>query len=173
MAYVLNEFLGNYILLFCFNSDCDTTIRTPTARITSPGFPNNYPLDTVCVTKLRSDVLSSYHVRFLNFTLERSSECLWDSVTIYPGIPDFFIHGVYRQNAEIAKVTFFLTECRIWDVYDQIYETSFSWTETMEKKTLLVRFFFFKIEACSQSHEGGNIPRLITFKQRSDWLGAL
>ena len=72
-------------LMLSFNPDCNATIKTPSARITSPGFPREYPHDTVCVTKLRSDVISSYLVRFVNFTLEDSENCTYDSVRIYPG----------------------------------------------------------------------------------------
>ena len=83
-------FLKRYIF-FYFNSDCDKTIRTPSARITSPGFPGHYPNDVECVTRLRSDVISTLLVRFLSFTLEGGYDCDSDSVKIYPGIADFHL----------------------------------------------------------------------------------
>ncbi|GFO16047.1 tolloid-like protein 1, partial [Plakobranchus ocellatus] len=63
---------------------CNTTIRVASARITSPGFPDEYPHDAVCVTQLRSDVIMSFLIRFLNFTLEKSENCTYDSLSIYP-----------------------------------------------------------------------------------------
>ncbi|RUS87429.1 hypothetical protein EGW08_004804 [Elysia chlorotica] len=63
---------------------CNRTVSKASATITSPGFPREYPHDTVCVTKLRSEVISSYMVRFINFTIEESENCSYDSVRIYP-----------------------------------------------------------------------------------------
>ena len=64
-------------------------ISTPGGRITSLGFPDSYPHDTMCITRLRSDVKSTYLVRFLNFTLEESVDCVWDYVKIYSGTSPF------------------------------------------------------------------------------------
>ncbi|GFO15509.1 coagulation factor x [Plakobranchus ocellatus] len=66
---------------------CNTTIRVASARITSPGFPDEYPHDAVCVTQLRSDVIMSFLIRFLNFTLEKSENCTYDSLSIYQVTP--------------------------------------------------------------------------------------
>ncbi|KAK3779724.1 hypothetical protein RRG08_013679 [Elysia crispata] len=67
-----------------FLKQCNTTVSLSSGKITSPGFPREYPHDTVCVTKLRSDVISAITVRFINFTIEESENCSYDSVRIYP-----------------------------------------------------------------------------------------
>lgn len=85
-------------------TNCNITVTSPSMTITSPGFPREYPHDTVCVTKLRSDVISSFLLRFVNFTLEESEDCSYDSVQIYPVAPAASATGS-SQPSNPADVT--------------------------------------------------------------------
>ena len=70
--------------MLSFFPDCNRIIRAPSATITSPRYPKNYVPNIECLTKLRSDIISTYFIRFVYFRLEANH----DSVKIYTGISD-------------------------------------------------------------------------------------
>ncbi|XP_005090873.3 uncharacterized protein LOC101859905 [Aplysia californica] len=64
-------------------SGCNGTILSAVSNISSPNFPLNYPHNSYCVTRLRSDVHSTFFIHFLNFHIEEAEDCSYDSLTIF------------------------------------------------------------------------------------------
>ncbi|BFZ10462.1 hypothetical protein BsWGS_13501 [Bradybaena similaris] len=62
---------------------CNRTIVDTVSNISTPNFPREYPLDITCVTKLRSDVNSTFLITFANFSIEEDENCGYDSLSIY------------------------------------------------------------------------------------------
>uniref|UniRef100_A0A0B7AT12 Uncharacterized protein n=1 Tax=Arion vulgaris TaxID=1028688 RepID=A0A0B7AT12_9EUPU len=66
-----------------YKKGCNITITATSSNISSPDFPLHYPYDITCVTKLRSDVNSTFLIRFSNFSIEEDENCDYDSLSIY------------------------------------------------------------------------------------------
>ncbi|CAG5136797.1 unnamed protein product, partial [Candidula unifasciata] len=62
---------------------CNRTIMDTTSNISTPNFPGKYPYDIICVTKLRSEVNSTFLISFSNFSVEEDENCGYDSLSIY------------------------------------------------------------------------------------------
>ncbi|XP_055881580.1 uncharacterized protein LOC106071829 isoform X2 [Biomphalaria glabrata] len=66
-----------------FIGECNVTVAAAISNISSPSYPNLYPLNTVCITRLASQTVSSFLIKFFNFNIEEGDNCTYDSLCIY------------------------------------------------------------------------------------------
>ncbi|KAM9316697.1 scavenger receptor cysteine-rich domain-containing protein DMBT1-like [Gastrophryne carolinensis] len=68
-------------------TDCGGLLYQMYGNISSPFYPNPYPANANCTWEIH--VPMGYYVKlsFLQFSLETASNCVFDSVTIYDGLP--------------------------------------------------------------------------------------
>lgn len=54
----------------------------PTGRLSTPGFPNGYPANTVCEWTIQVDYGSSIQLTLEKFYIEKSTDCSYDAVEV-------------------------------------------------------------------------------------------
>merc|ERR1711914_5805 len=60
-----------------------TTARDGPGFIKSPGFPMPYPHDLNCTYTVQADAGNVIELDFTSFSIEKSSSCSWDHLSIY------------------------------------------------------------------------------------------
>ncbi|XP_063226608.1 cubilin [Bacillus rossius redtenbacheri] len=67
---------------------CGGHFQHPVGAFTSPNYPNHYNLSTVCEWTLTVEIGRSVELTLLDFDLEKTPSCDYDSLTIYGGPDD-------------------------------------------------------------------------------------
>lgn len=70
---------------FCVLIECGGIFSLPNGQISSPNYPKNYEADTTCEWLLLTEPAHSMTLKFMDFDIERSENCIHDSVKIYSG----------------------------------------------------------------------------------------
>ncbi|CAL1526543.1 unnamed protein product [Lymnaea stagnalis] len=65
------------------NKGCNITVTESSSNISSPGYPSSYPHNMLCVTQFRSSSVSTFLIKFHNFSIEEGDNCTYDSLSIY------------------------------------------------------------------------------------------
>ncbi|KAM4694270.1 scavenger receptor cysteine-rich domain-containing protein DMBT1-like [Discoglossus pictus] len=69
------------------NYTCGGVLTGSTGVLDSPNFPDLYPNNAFCTWEIRGLPGHQVELQFLQFSLETASDCVYDSVTIYDGLP--------------------------------------------------------------------------------------
>uniref|UniRef100_H2ZEM9 CUB domain-containing protein n=1 Tax=Ciona savignyi TaxID=51511 RepID=H2ZEM9_CIOSA len=65
-----------------FYASCNVTLQGSSGVISSPGYPSDYPKNTVCTTRIVTPTDTRVHLNFLRFFLEDSVACTSDYMSI-------------------------------------------------------------------------------------------
>jgi tolkin len=91
---------------------CGGILSTPNGTILSPSFPKEYPVLKECIWEIIAAPHSKITLNFTHFDLEgntfyQSSECEYDSVTVYSKMSEDNLkrHGVYCGAKIPALIT--------------------------------------------------------------------
>ncbi|XP_066539114.1 cubilin [Hoplias malabaricus] len=77
-------FSANYVSLNA-TTDCSAVFTTPTGVLTSPNYPENYPMSRECTYKIIVEINMQIMLNFTDFQLEGGSSCPFDYVEIRDG----------------------------------------------------------------------------------------
>ena len=67
-------------------TDCGGVLNAPSGVIKSPGYPQSYPRNKLCIWTIRvPDVNSTIKLSFHGFSLERQPNCRYDYILIRDG----------------------------------------------------------------------------------------
>ncbi|XP_017555843.2 cubilin [Pygocentrus nattereri] len=77
-------FSANYVSLNA-TTDCSAVFITPTGVLTSPNYPNHYPMSRECIYKIIVEINMQIMLNFTDFELEGGSSCPFDYVEIRDG----------------------------------------------------------------------------------------
>ncbi|CAH2250956.1 deleted in malignant brain tumors 1 -like [Pelobates cultripes] len=69
------------------NYTCGGILTNPTGLLSSPLYPGYYPNNAYCVWEIRVTPGHQLELTFLQMDLEYANNCVYDSVTIYDGLP--------------------------------------------------------------------------------------
>ncbi|XP_063297839.1 deleted in malignant brain tumors 1 protein-like [Pelobates fuscus] len=69
------------------NYTCGGLLTNPTGLLSSPLYPGYYPNNAYCVWEIRVTPGHQVELTFLQMDLEYANNCVYDSVTIYDGLP--------------------------------------------------------------------------------------
>lgn len=61
---------------------CGGSFRKPSGEFTSPGYPNSYPQNTLCEWFITVEPTSSIRLTFSDINMEKSQQCIMDSVEV-------------------------------------------------------------------------------------------
>ncbi|XP_071514687.1 cubilin-like [Panulirus ornatus] len=64
---------------------CGGRLTKPSGNIVSPGYPNQYPVNTVCEWQIRTPPGTKVQITIHDFEIEASSECYFDVLRVYGG----------------------------------------------------------------------------------------
>ncbi|KAL5010260.1 hypothetical protein ScPMuIL_012565 [Solemya velum] len=94
-ATVANSMSQGFSLNYAI-ANCNQTLRANSGRITSPGFPNNYPTQSNCETTIQTAIGTTLTLYFTSFMVEPHSECRFDYLQIN--------NGSSRNDTIVSKV---------------------------------------------------------------------
>ena len=84
-SYVFVYILCTLLSYLFLSSECGGILNQENGEITSPGYPNQYPLNLDCIWVILAPSNQVIQVEFRSFQLERQSRCLYDYLEVRDG----------------------------------------------------------------------------------------
>ncbi len=136
---------------FCIpTGNCGGNYTGPSGSFSSPSFPRNYPLDTICNYHINVHAGKSVSLSFRNFSLEDSNNCKYDRVEIIDGSDNKKYCGTAlppSYNSKTNSVT-----VKFVSDYSQVSKGFFLQYHTAASKWRITYSKFILINTLGQHH---------------------